>query len=122
MEEIWQETGREPAFDRSRLLADAEKRITLVGFRQEEFVGVVQMLPEEGWLSLVCVKEIVRKKGFGAQLIGQAVLASRLAGSDVLRTARGSGEKFFADYGFAPVEDGTVLEKHIAFDPEFLSE
>ena len=88
----------------------------------EEFVGVVQMLPEEGWLSLVCVKENARQKGFGAQLIGQAVLASRRAGSGVLRTARSSGEKFFADYGFVPVEDGTVLEKHIAFDPEFLSE
>ena len=122
VEEIWRETGREPAFDRGRLLADAAGRITLVGFRQEEFVGVVQMMPEEGWLSLVCVKENARQKGFGAQLIGQAVLASRRAGSGVLRTARSSGEKFFADYGFVPVEDGTVLEKHIAFDPEFLSE
>ena len=122
MEEIWRETGRATVFDRERLLADAESRVTLVGFLQDEFVGIVQMLPEEGWLSLVCVKEEARKKGFGAQLIGQAVLASRHAGSGVLRAPRGSGEKFFADYGFYPAEDGAVLEKSIAFDPEFLSE
>lgn len=122
MEEIWSETGCQTVFDRSRLLADAKERTTLVGFLRGEFVGVVQMVPEEGWLSVVCVKEEVRKKGFGAQLIGQAVLASRRAGSKTLRTPRGRGEKFFADYGFLPSEDGAVLEKHIAFNPEFLSE
>ena len=119
---IWQESGRVGAFDRKRLLTDAEERTTLMGFLRGEFVGVVQMLPEAGWLSLVCVKEHARKQGFGAQLIGQAVLAARRAGSKTLRVARGSEEKFFEDYGFRPVEDGTVLEKYIAFDPEFLSE
>ena len=122
VEEIWHEIGRAEQFDRARLLADAQERVTLAGFLRGEFVGIVQMVPEEGWLSLVCVKKEVRKQGFGAQLIGQAVLAARRAGSKTLRAARSSGEKFFADYGFRPVEQNTVLEKDIAFNPEFLSE
>lgn len=122
VETIWHETGRTSPFDRERLLKDAGERITLAGFLRGEFVGIVQMVPETGWLSLVCVKEHARKQGFGAQLIGQAVLASRRAGSKTLQVARGSGERFFEDYGFRPAEDGAVLEKYIAFDPEFLSE
>ena len=123
VEEIWNEAGRADAFDRGRLLADAEARTTLMGFLGEKLVGLVQVEPESGWLSLLCVRKEQRKKGFGAQLIGQAVLVTRRAGGGALRAAQTSGaEEFFDDYGFYPVGDGAAMEKNISFDPEFLSE
>ena len=116
-------------FDRERLLADAERRTTLTGYLGEDPVGLVQVGPEPGWISLACIREDCRKRGFGVQLIGQAVLLARQAGGEKLTVLLGqdSGARdFFTDYGFAPagtLEDGrTVFEKNIAFIPEFLGE
>ena len=92
-------------------------------------MGLVQVGPEPGWISLACIREDCRKRGFGVQLIGQAVLLARQAGGEKLTVllAPDSGARdFFTDYGFGPVgtsADGrTVFEKNIAFIPEFLGE
>ena len=123
---VWRDTR---PFDREKLLADAERRTTLTGYLGEEPVGLVQVGPEPGWNSLACIREDCRKRGFGVQLIGQAVLLARQAGGEKLSVLLGqdSGARdFFADYGFGPVGDSTdgrtVFEKNIAFIPEFLGE
>ena len=114
-------------FDRQRLLADAAVRPTWVGYLREEPVGILQLGPEAGWLSLVCIRPDQRKRGFGVQLIGQAVYRVRPGGVDhlrVLEPADEAGRSFFGDYGFhaaGRTEDGRViLEKNIGFDPEIL--
>ena len=123
---VWQDAR---PFDREKLLADAGRRTTLTGYLGEEPVGLVQVGPEPGWISLACIREDCRKRGFGVQLIGQAVLLARQAGGEKLSVLLGqdSGARdFFADYGFGPVGDSTdgrtVFEKNIAFIPEFLGE
>ena len=66
-------------------------------------------------------------RGFGGQLVGQAVLLARSRGGEELSVALGrdsGAHAFFTDYGFrsaGAAEDGRViLVKNIAFDPEFL--
>ena len=97
-----------------------------MGYLREEPVGVIQMGPAPGWISLACIRPDCRKRGFGAQLIGQAVQYAREQGARTLSAAAESSGEFFGDYGFSPVgktEDGrTVFEKDIRYDPEFLSE
>ena len=124
---VWAAAGEDRAFQRERLLSDAAERFTLVGYLQEEPVGLVQLGPENGWISLACIREDCRKRGFGVQLIGQAVQHVRPLGGQTLRVAlpEGSGARtFFMDYGFVPAEktpEGReVLEKDIRFRPEFL--
>lgn len=118
--------NRSLPFDRARLLRDAEERYTLVGYRQEEPVGVIQMGEEPGWISLICTREDVRERGYGVQMIGQAVYQARQLGGTALRVALQQGdpaEAFFKEYGFEPgeVSDGRIiLEKDIRFDPAFL--
>lgn len=123
----WRETGNSRTFDREKLMADAAERTTLVGYLDENPVGLVQVGPEPGWISLACIREGCRKRGFGVQLIGQAVLLARSSGGEKLSVALGrdsAARVFFSDYGFqsaGTVEDGRViLVKNIAFDPEFL--
>jgi probable phosphoglycerate mutase len=115
-------------FDRARLLADAAQRQTLIGHRWEEPIGVVQLGPEAGWLSLVCIREDCRKRGFGVQLIGQAVLWARSQGAGFLRISlpvNAPAQPFFTDCGFVPTDianGGTIWVKDIRFDPEILGE
>lgn len=118
-------SGTEP-FNREKLLADAAVRKTLVAYRQEEPVGVIQTGPESGWISLICIREDLRQRGYGVQLIGQAVYQTRRLSGETLRIALRLGNparNFFGDHGFVPREetDGAlVLEKDIRFNPEFL--
>ena len=123
----WAESGDRRPFDREALLSGAKKNLTLVGYLNEEPAAVVQLGSENGWVSLLCVREDLRKKGFGAQLIGQAVMHHRPRGAEKLRAAVAEdspARDFFADYGFAPVgqaeNDRILLEKNIGFDPRFL--
>ena len=90
-------------------------------------MGLVQVGPEPGWITLACIREDCRKRGFGGQLVGQAVLLARSRGGEELSVALGrdsGAHAFFTDYGFrsaGAAEDGRViLVKNIAFDPEFL--
>lgn len=123
----WAESGDARLFRRETLFAGTENRHTLIGYLGEEPAAVVQLGPEAGWISLICVRADLRKKGYGAQLIGQAVMHHRPRGAEMLRAAvaeSSPSHTFFADYGFAPVErteDGRILlEKNIGFDPRFL--
>lgn len=115
-------------FDREKLLKDAAERVTLVGYRSEEPVGVVQMGPDTGWISLICMEAEYRKRGFGAQMIGQAVHQTRDRGGERLMVslpADSAARNFFADYGFTDIGmegNRVILAKDIRFDPEFLGE
>lgn len=117
--------GLEP-FDRQRLLSDTADRQTLVAYRREEPVGVIQTGPEPGWISLICIREDMRKRGYGVQLIGQAVYRTRELGGTSLRVAlrtEDPAQDFFREYGFEPSEEtdgAVVLKKDIRFNPEFL--
>lgn len=100
---------------------------TLVAYRNEEPVGVLQMGTEHGCITALCVREDLRRRGYGVQLLGQAVYYWRPRGCNTLRIVLPEGnphQVFFADYGFVSVETvadgGCVLEKQIGFDPAFL--
>ena len=124
--DAWPEAGLASAFDPERLLADTGERSTLVGFLGEDPVGLVQLGPETGWISLAWIRRDCRKRGFGVQLIGQAVQLTRtLDGRELLISlpTGSSAFSFFSDYGFHPAgeaEGRVVLKKDISFDPEFL--
>lgn len=117
--------GTEP-FDRNRLLSDTANRHTLVAYRQEEPVGVIQTGPEPGWISLICIREDMRARGYGVQMIGQAVYRTRRLGGEALRISLPSetpSRSVFEEHGFVPQEEtdgAVVLKKEIRFDPEFL--
>jgi len=122
---VWTESGDKRPFDRERLLADTAERPTLIGYRAGEMVGVVQFGPEKGWISLACVRAEWRKRGFGIQMIGQAVLHDRPRGCESLRIAlpvESPFRQFCEEHGFVWQEETTegrmILEKNIGFDPE----
>ena len=116
----------EVLFDREKLLSDAKNRPTLVSYRRDEPIGVIQLGDELGWITLICIREDMRKRGFGMQLIGQAVYRTRQMGGESLKIALMTEDPavhFFEDSGFVLLssEDGMgVYSKDIRFDPEFL--
>ena len=90
-------------------------------------MSLVQMGPENGWISLACVSPEYRGRGFGVQLLGQAVQHTRVREGSVLRlvlNGSGSAGGFFRSFGFREedaAEGGkTVLVKNIGYDPEYL--
>ena len=131
---VWQESGCREPFDANRLMAGTAGRTTLVGCLPEGPVGVVQLdtdrdaAQQAGWITLLCLPRPVRQRGFGVQLLGQAVAHYRPLGRECLRVALepedSTGRDFCARYGFTPAgqaPDGReILEKHIGFHPEFL--
>ena len=126
-EEVWPEIRDNRPFSREALLSGADTRTTLVGYLREQPVGLIQIGPEPGWVSFLCMRKDFRKQGFGVQLIGQAVLRAREQGCQVLRAAvwpHSPALRFFTDCGFRSAGesgDGRILlEMNIAFDPEFL--
>ncbi len=126
--EGWADSGRGEDFDPERFRRDGAQRPTLLGFLKEEPVGLVQLGPEPGWISLMTIRQDCRNRGYGIQLVGQAVHHWRPAHVQSLRiglTADSPFTPFFADYGFAPAgqtDSGLdLLEKDIRFDPEFLA-
>lgn len=125
----WEDAGEPPVFDPARLLADAAVRPALVGYLGEEPVGLVQFGPADGpagTVSLACVRRDCRKRGFGVQLIGQAVYHWRPLGAERLRADLPrdcAAERFLRDYGFTPAGEAgpgrTRWEKDIGLDPAF---
>ena len=123
--------GETEPFDASRALKDADTRPALVGFLGETPVGIVQFAPgdpAEGWISLTGIQEPYRKRGYGVQLIGQAVAHYRPLGGNVLRVALrpdAAARRFFAEYGFVPAGEGKdgreILQKDIGYRPEILN-
>ena len=76
-----------------------------------------------GWIPLLAVAEPWRRRGYGVQLIGQAVMHYRPMGRDRLglpapETEAAAG--FYREFGFSPAADGPAWEKDIGYDPEFL--
>lgn len=98
--------------------------LTLEGLREEEPAGLLHMDPETGRILLAYVRPDCRRRGFGVQLVGQAVLHTRDRGGEVLSAALRPGSParaFFLDCGFRP--QGTEgnrerLVKFIGFDPD----
>lgn len=112
----WEESK---AFDAERLLADTQSRHTMIGFLRDEPVGVIQVGPEADRISLLCIHPDYRQRGFGVQLLGQAVYYAREQGFHRLRVKNPAGaaaQRFFADYGFYSAEG--ELWKDTGFDPE----
>jgi len=110
---------RPEPFERERLLADAADRHTLIGYLREKAVGVIQVGPEADRISLLCIHPDYRQRGFGVQLLGQAVYHARAKDFHRLRVkvpAGAAARRFFADYGFHPA--GEELWKDTGFDPE----
>ena len=119
---VWTESGKAAPFDRARLLADAAERTTLVGYLDGKAVGLVQLGPETGWISLACVEPACRDRGFGVQLLGQAVRLTREREGRELRLAlaeNAAAAGFFREHGFRAA-GGPVLVKDIGYDPEYL--
>lgn len=105
----------------------AEDGDVLVAYRGEELVGAVQLGKADGEILALCVREDLRRRSYGVQLLGQAVQYWRPRGCNALRVKLPQGnahEAFFTDYGFAPAgtaaDGGCVWEKNIGFDLRFL--
>ena len=76
-----------------------------------------------GWIPLLAVAAPWRRRGYGVQFIGQAVMHYRPLGRDRLRLPAPeteAAERFCREFGFSPADDGQAWEKDIGYDPEFL--
>ncbi len=97
--------------------------LTLEGLRREEPVGLLHVLLGTGRIVLAYIRADCRRRGFGVQLIGQAVQRTRALGGEALSAVLEPGSAarpFFLDCGFVPqgTEEGReLLVKSIAFDP-----
>lgn len=100
---------------------------TLVARREELRVGALKLGAETGRIDGVFVLPEYRGRGFGAQMLGQAVMQARAQGGEKLRITAKTGhesETFLREYGFHPVQainETTTWEKFIGFDPEILA-
>ena len=126
MREALRESGiLQTEFSPERLIMDAQKRWTVEGYSgtdsPPEAAGLLQLGPEPGWISLLHVRKEARHRGYGMQLLGQAVQHTRRHGSNALYAAvqNSIGAAFFRNNGFLPdgtTADGrTVWKKSIAF-------
>lgn len=110
------------AIDRSRLEADAMVRVTLAAYQGDTPVGLLQLGPDPGWIPLIYVREQYRERGYGIQILGQAVQQTRRSNGDrlyVLPTEVSTS--FFREHGFLPTSetagDRRVWTKDITFPP-----
>ena len=96
--------------------------LSLEGLLGEEPVGLLQLDPETGRILLVHIRPEQRRKGFGIQLLGQAVLRTRERGGEELSVLLPPSEDdaFFRDCGFllqGAEGERRRLVKPIGFDP-----
>ena len=106
----WGDTQPRPALDTT-------SGPVLVGYLGEEPVGLIRFGAELGEIALACVRPDCRKRGFGVQLIGQAVYHWRPLGAERLWAqvmATCAAEDFLRDCGFVPRTEGR-WEKDIGF-------
>lgn len=94
---------------------------TLVGYLGEEPVGLLQMGTAQGQIALAYIQPEYRGRGFGVQLIGQAVRLTRETGGETVLVRPGNSAAFWSRYGFRPGKQADVLEKGISFDPAYLA-
>ena len=102
------------SFDRERLSAGAEGRVTLAAFLGDAPAGLVQFDPASGRVSILYLREAYRRKGMGIQLVGQAVVRTRASGGTRIQSpAPPDIAPFFAAYGFTPCDGRDAWEKDI---------
>ena len=94
---------------------------TLVGYLGEEPVGLLQMGTAQGQIALAYIQPEYRGRGFGVQLIGQAVRLTRETGGETVLVRPGNSAAFWSRYGFRPGKQADVLEKGISFDLAYLA-
>ncbi len=84
-------------------------------------VGIVQLLPEKdtsaGWIGYYWLAPALRGQHRGIVPLGQAVKYYRTRGIDRLRLACSDAatRRFFAKFGFRPIE-GETMEKYIGYE------
>jgi probable phosphoglycerate mutase len=130
--ELWKDGKDRRTMDAALLTREAATRPTLCAQLEGASVGLLQMNPDKesaqtkGWVALCGIAPDYRAKGYGVQLLGQAVLYYRRLGRQALRLALAEGNetgaRFFADYGFHDTGERTadrrgVWEKDISFHP-----
>lgn len=124
----WQESGETDPFEPEVLLQEAAKGLPLLAYSLGEVVGMIQLGAESGSIQLLTVRKAYRKRGFGTQMIGQAVYRWRARGSTLLRIsvpANSAARSFFAGNGFVPAGERAgrlLLEKDTGFLPEYLGQ
>jgi len=130
--EAWQDSCDPRPLDAGLLLREAAQRPTLTGELEDGLVGLLQLNPRKeadagrGWLSLYGIDRARRGRGYGIQLLGQAVYYYRRLGRETLCLAMNekneAGRRFFSDYGFAASGERTadgreVWSKDLRFRP-----
>lgn len=93
----------------------------LVGYLGEEPVGLLQMGAGQGEIALAYIQPEYRGRGFGVQLLGQAVRLTRETGGQTVLVRPGDSAVFWSRYGFRPGARAETLEKNIGFDPAYLA-
>ena len=93
----------------------------LVGYLGEEPVGLLQMGAGQGQIALAYIQPEYRGRGFGVQLLGQAVRLTRETGGKTVLVRPGASAAFWSRYGFRPGTQADTLEKDIGFDPAYLA-
>lgn len=116
--DAWADAGEVRPWDAQTLLDDARQRPTLLALRENGTpVGAVQFrpdAPDEGRISLYCMAREARARGWGVQLLGQAVRYYRARScprvSVSLRRENAAARRFFTGLGFEKTdrEDGRV--------------
>lgn len=137
--ETWQRLyGSPEGFDPEGTLARARKHraenegSVLCAMLEERPVGILHLDPDReadkgiGYISFLYLEESLRGRGFGVQLLGQAVSAYRPLGRNYLRLSCSPGnvaaQRFYRRYGFRKIgeKEGRagridLLEKYIGY-------
>lgn len=101
----------------------APGRETLIGYLEEDPVALLCLEAATGRILRFHVRRDCRGRGYGIQLVGQAVRRARDGGEARLLAPPPPTEeaaRFYAAYGFRQTAEGDAMEKDIAFDPAFL--
>lgn len=139
-QEVWHAVhGAFPDPDGSALLDEAraqsaqDPQLTVCAMTRDQFAGLLQLDRRQyaqegaGYISFCCMAPAMRAKGFGVQLLGQAISYFRPLGRQYLRLRCAScntpAQHFYAKHGFVKIgqEEGAqvpvdLLEKYIGFD------
>lgn len=129
-QDLWKLAPGPGGYDKEILLTEAENRPFLCAYLEGSPVGLLQLNPQkgaadkQGWIGLYYVLPEFRGKGYGVQLLGQAVKRYRPLDRDFLRIAlpEEAGEKlrrFFTGCDFyetaETLGDRRVWEKDIRY-------
>ena len=108
VQSIWDEIGDERSYDRNVLLEDANRLVTLVGYIEQSPAAFLQYGTLPGWITLLCVAPACRNASIGTQLIGQAIMDTRMKGGDYIYiplAPNNPHRDFFFRQGFSVVDE-----------------